>query len=121
MAATLTPIRLSRTQEGALRHMAGQVAPNSVWGKPTVQTYKKLCALRLLEQSDSFPYHRATDDGFDWIVAADGSVDVLLDHMNEAQLRVKMAWVQAEGAPGRWGWNHRRAAAVVRELDRRYA
>ena len=113
-------ITLTRTQEGLLRHMAGQSAPNSAWGKPTVQTYKKLCALGLLEQSDTFPHHRATSDGHDWLVAKDGVVDRMLQTMTTDQIREALRDLTGM-EPGRFGWNIGRAAAVIRELDRRHA
>lgn len=111
-------IELTRTQEGALRYFAGQSGIGRDWGKPTVQTYKKLCALRLLEQADTFPYHRATDGGHDWLVAKDGAVDRMLSRMAVDQLRTSLKAVAAM-EPGRFGWNIGRAAAVLRELDRR--
>lgn len=111
-------VKLTRTQEGALRYMAGQSGIDRTWGKPTVQTYRKLCALGLLEQSDAFPYHRATDSGHDWIVAKDGAVDRMLETMAPDQIRGTLGTL-AGLEPGRFGWNVGRTAAVLRELDRR--
>jgi len=109
---------LTRTQEGALRYMAGQSGIDRTWGKPTVQTYKRLCTLGLLEQSDTFPYHRPTDSGHDWILAKDGVIDRMLATMTPGEIRAALADL-TELEPGRFGWNTGRAAAVIRELDRR--